>query len=125
MTKLTSLVLAIAMFTSINITTIGRVFVIVPITSLVIEKNAYANSDKENQTINSRINKKMWIAKLLALCSLHHFYLNNTLTGIAYIAITAFFGVGWFLSIGDLFIMMNMSDQEWQNYLKSDKSLLW
>jgi TM2 domain-containing membrane protein YozV len=121
--KIVSFLLAISIFTSCNVISIVRPLVFTSIAMVTIEKDACATT---SNLYVDRSDKSKWIAIFLALfVGFHHFYLKNNMTAIVYIIFTVLYGVGEILSLIDLLIMLNMSDQEWQNYLQSNRSLLW
>jgi TM2 domain-containing membrane protein YozV len=62
---------------------------------------------------------------LAAFFDLHHFYLKNNITGVVYVGLAIVYGIGWALSLIDLIVMINMVDAEWNEYLSSEKSIIW
>lgn len=125
--RIISFILAVAIFNSANIYSIGKILILFPVATLAIEKNVYADSgSEEGKSKVDRSHKSKTIAIILALfLGFHHFYLKNNITGVLYILITLIYGLGYILSLIDFLVMLNMSSQEWQQYLESDRALLW
>lgn len=86
-------------------------------------------SEKKEEVKNvkpsKRLEKSKIIAMIAAFFGVHHFYLKNNITGVVYIALGVVYGLGWILSLIDLVVMLNMDDAEWNEYLSSEKSIIW
>lgn len=123
--KTISSLMAASLFFNINIAVVGRTLALAPIASILIaEDNAYA--DNQTKVKIDRTNKSKGIAIFLSLfLGLHHFYLKNNKTAVTYIVLTILFGIGQILSLIDFFVLIFMTDQEWEVYLRSDRALLW
>ena len=118
--QIISILLSISIFFQCNMLNTARVFIGISAVELSIAENSYAADSVY------RGNKSQTIAVLLALlCGFHHFYLKNNITGIIYIFLGLVYGLGEVLSLIDFLIMVNMSDEEWKEYLYSGRSMLW
>ena len=111
MKKFTLIFLAFLTF-NISMTSAVRA-ALIPISIISMKQNIFAGdlSAEDEQTIiddeiaivsDSRLEKSKFITILMAITGLHHFYLGNTKTGVLYIVLHVFYGVGFLLSVIDL-----------------------
>lgn len=87
-------------------------------------------SEKKEEVKNVKPSKRLEKSKTIAMIlaaffGLHHFYLKNNITGVVYVGLAVVYGIGWALSLIDLVVMLNMDDAEWNEYLSSEKSIIW
>ena len=87
----------------------------------------YSEKKDEIKSVKSskRLEKSKTIAMIAAFFGVHHFYLKNNIAGVVYIGLGLVYGLGWVLSLIDIFVMLNMDDAEWNEYLSSEKSIIW
>ena len=110
-----------AFFTfNLSTTITVRTALVLPVSITLIQSEAVASSD------NDRMDKSRFVVLVLAwFFGIHHFYLGNTFAGISYIVLTGLFGLGAILSFIDFISFLGMNENEFNNYLASDKAIPW
>jgi len=118
------------LFTSSGHALQRMVLLVTPIAVLAAEKQTIQQPQKQSNQLlqnnsNSRAGKSKKITlALAAVTGLHHFYLENYTAGVIYVVLI-FTGIGVALTWLDFFYFLSMDDQEWNEYLASDRGPPW